>query len=271
MTPPGWVGIHTGDSLRVLISPQGLLVNQVLRAHLVSQVLWVPKVSQASMIPTAMSRMDHRGPGAGIPESPKPPQGNGPRACTPSKESQRVRICTFFGSTMDLGPHLHVFHGLIIWPLSGWMDQEIRSWTTCSPVWGPDACVQRACLYSAGWAPLSLMPIWSPPSLILPQPEYFTLGRRNGFPDPTSYSFLPKEDFVPASPRDPPTLRPWQEPELCGQCSHTQPSPGREPRPLHLPFVTACADPSDHRHVILLRFQRLSWPTGSPRSVCFLL
>lgn len=198
-------------------------------------------------------------------------RGMGPEHVPPQRSPRESEFALFLAPQWIWGHIYMSFNGLIIWPLSGWMDQEIRSWTTCSPVWGPDACVQRACLYSAGWAPLSLMPIWSPPSLILPQPEYFTLGRRNGFPDPTSYSFLPKEDFVPASPRDPPTLRPWQEPELCGQCSHTQPSPGREPRPLHLPFVTACADPSDHRHVILLRFQRLSWPTGSPRSVCFLL
>lgn len=153
MTPPGWVGIHTGDSLRVLISPQGLLVNQVLRVHLVSQVLWVPKVSQASMIPTAMSRMDHRGPGAGIPESPKPPQGNGPRACTPSKESQRVRICTFFGSTMDLGPHLHVFQ----WPYylaPKWVDgsgnQKLDNLLTCL---GPRCMCSKSMSVLSGMGP----------------------------------------------------------------------------------------------------------------------
>lgn len=30
----------------MFVSPQGLLVDQVFQAHLVSQVLWVPKVSQ---------------------------------------------------------------------------------------------------------------------------------------------------------------------------------------------------------------------------------
>ena len=34
-----------GGPLRVLISPQGMLVNRVFRAHLVSQALSVPKVS----------------------------------------------------------------------------------------------------------------------------------------------------------------------------------------------------------------------------------
>lgn len=43
MTLPGWVGEQTEHPL---LSPQGLLVNPVFRAHLVSQVLWVPKVSQ---------------------------------------------------------------------------------------------------------------------------------------------------------------------------------------------------------------------------------
>lgn len=63
----------------MLISPQGLLVNPVFRAYLVSQVLWVPKVSQEPrVVPKfTVSRMDHRGPGAGISDSPKPL----PKAC----------------------------------------------------------------------------------------------------------------------------------------------------------------------------------------------
>lgn len=43
MALPGWVGNQTEGRL---LSPQGLLVNLVFRAHLASQVLWVPKVSQ---------------------------------------------------------------------------------------------------------------------------------------------------------------------------------------------------------------------------------
>lgn len=77
-----------GDSLRVLVSPQGLLVNPGLRAYLVSQVLWVPKVSQAPrVVPKfAVSKMDHRCPGAGISDSPKPL----PKACAGMRGPGRV-------------------------------------------------------------------------------------------------------------------------------------------------------------------------------------
>ena len=40
-----WATEVGGGPLRVLISPQGMLVNRVFRAHLVSQALSVPKVS----------------------------------------------------------------------------------------------------------------------------------------------------------------------------------------------------------------------------------
>lgn len=68
-----------GDSLRAFVSPQGLLVNPVFRAYLVSQVLWVPKVSQEpGVVPKfAVSRMDYRGPSTEISDSPKPL----PKAC----------------------------------------------------------------------------------------------------------------------------------------------------------------------------------------------
>lgn len=75
MALPSWGATALGDSLRVLISSQGLLVRRVFQAHLVSQVLWVPKVSQGPrMVPKfTMPRMHHRGPGAGVPGGHHPP------------------------------------------------------------------------------------------------------------------------------------------------------------------------------------------------------
>lgn len=134
LTPPGWV-----DSLRVLISPQGL-VNRVFLAYLASRVLWAPKVSQVPrMVPKfAMSWIDNRGPGARIPDSLnrllRPVQGRwAHRGPLQRSGGQGWGWFGLHGGSETVFPS--VFNGPIMWPLSGWMGQEIRSQTISSPVW----------------------------------------------------------------------------------------------------------------------------------------
>lgn len=130
MISAGWAGNQTGggESLRVsLISPQGLLVSRGFRVHLVSRVLWGPKVSQVSrMVPkVAASRMDHRGPGSGMPDSPKPLF----QACAGVMGPDRIPSQRSpHGSGLGLEFLLHgvfgatfpsVFNGPILWPQEG--------------------------------------------------------------------------------------------------------------------------------------------------------
>lgn len=117
---PNW-----GESLRVsLTSPQ---VSRGFRVHLVSRVLWGPKVSPVSrMVPRgAASRMGHRGPGAGIPDSPKPlfqacagvmgpERGLSQRGPHGSGLGLEFLLHGVFGATFP-----SVFNGPILWPQVG--------------------------------------------------------------------------------------------------------------------------------------------------------
>lgn len=134
-----------GDSLTVLISPQGMPVNQVFRAHLVSQALSVPKVSQVPTqcpslpCPGGISEVQALGSPTALIHSSRVDR---PRERPlPRKESLGVRIGAVFLANfgecimVNLGvmpPSL--FNDPVMWPVSGWMDLEIRSQTISLPV-----------------------------------------------------------------------------------------------------------------------------------------
>lgn len=99
--------------------------------------------------------MDHRGPGTGNPGRPDLlPQTYagtvGPES-PPTKESRGrgqdwgsifgfMEIWTVFAS---------LFSGPVIWPLSGWMGQEVHSQISSSPDWCPEALIQEQHVWTA--------------------------------------------------------------------------------------------------------------------------
>lgn len=128
-----------GYFLRVLISPQGMLVNKVFRAHLVSQALSVPKVSQVPTqcpglpCPGGISEVQTLGSQTALIHSSRvdrPREGPPPQKRVPGCQDWSC----IFGSVVNLGvmpPSL--INDPVMWPLSGRMDLEIRSQTISLP------------------------------------------------------------------------------------------------------------------------------------------
>lgn len=116
-------------------------MNLVFRAHLASQVLWVPKVSQVKdgaqichvQDQDRLQRSRHGDAGS---------QNLLPRACTrtvgpksvPLKKSLGVRTGVVFLAPWKFGtifPSLS--SGPVTWPLTGWVGQEVHSQTSSTP------------------------------------------------------------------------------------------------------------------------------------------
>lgn len=261
-----WAGWATklGYSLKVLISPQGMLVNRAFKAHLVSQVLWVPKVSQVPRRypslpqPGWISEIQALGSQMVLTHGPRPVWGRRAHRGSPHKEipGHQDRGC-IFGSVVDLGVTFpSLFDGPVMWPLSRGMDLETRSQTI--------SLLARAEMQTfegnmSGQARQmgpshSVTPIW-PTLLPAPAPTPAQMFDREGA----------KGLLIPAATAS--CLRrtlhwdhSWTH-WLWGPGVHTQPSPGGAcptPSTCHSPWGQCpwpVPDPSDHRcRVVLLRF-----------------